>query len=50
MFSLAILIQGSRWYGRFDFANSIFFVNIVFGQRSYHSKLNRGTYLNEKLP
>lgn len=25
--SLAIFIQGSHWYGRFDFANRIFFVS-----------------------
>ena len=30
---LAIFFQGSRLYGRLDFANSIFFVSVVFGQR-----------------
>ena len=30
---LAIFLQGSRLYGRLDFANSIFFVSLVFGQR-----------------
>ena len=31
--NLAIFLQGSRLYGRLDFANSIFFVGVVFGQR-----------------
>ena len=32
--NLAIFIQGSRLYGRIDFANSIIlFVSVVFGQR-----------------
>ena len=32
--NLAIIIQGSRLYGRLDFANSIIlFVSVVFGQR-----------------
>ena len=32
--NLAIFIQGSRLYGRLDFANSIIlFVSVVFGQR-----------------
>ena len=31
--NLAIFIQGSYLYGRLDFANSIFFVSVVFGQR-----------------
>ena len=30
---LAIFIQGSRLYGHLDFANSIFFVSVLFGQR-----------------
>ena len=31
--NLAIFIQGSHLYGRLDFANSIFFVSVVIGQR-----------------
>ena len=31
--NLAIFIQGTYLYGRLDFANSIFFVSVVFGQR-----------------
>ena len=31
--NLAVFIQGSRLYGRLDFANSIFFISVVFGQR-----------------
>ena len=31
--NLAIFIQGSRFYGHLEFANSIFFVSVVFGQR-----------------
>ena len=27
------IIQGSRLYGRLDFANSIFLISVVFGQR-----------------
>ena len=31
--NLAVFIQGSRLYGRLDFANSIFLISVVFGQR-----------------
>ena len=31
--NLAVFIQGSRLYGRLNFANSIFLISVVFGQR-----------------
>ena len=44
---LAIFFQGSRLYGRLDFANSIFFVSVVFGQRQkWPSYLNIGSWLH----
>ena len=38
--NLAIFIQGSRLYGGLDFANSILFVSVVFGQRQTWNMTN----------